>query len=35
MRLFGVTSNINNINPLSRRIPVPNWRIIFDGIGEN
>ena len=31
---FGETPNINNINPLSRRIPVPNWRITFDGIGK-
>ena len=31
---LGETPNINNINPLSRRIPVPNWRITFDGIGK-
>ena len=31
---LGESPNINNINPLSRRIPVPNWRITFDGIGK-
>ena len=31
---LGETPNTNNINPLSRRIPVPNWRITFDGIGK-
>ena len=28
----GETPNINNINPLSQRIPLPNWRITFDGL---
>ena len=28
----GETPNATNINPLSQRIPLPNWRITFDGL---
>ena len=31
---LGETPTLNNINPLKQRIPLPNWRITFDGIGK-
>ena len=30
----GLTPNSTNIKPLGQRIPLPNWRITFDGIGK-
>ena len=31
---LGESPTLNNINPLSKRIPLPNWRITFDGLGK-
>ena len=31
---LGETPSLDNINPLGRRIPLPNWRITFDGLGK-
>ena len=31
---LGETPALDNINPLGRRIPLPNWRITFDGLGK-
>ena len=31
---LGETPTLSNINPMSRKIPVPNWRITFDGLGK-
>tara|TARA_B100000035_G_scaffold82447_1_gene69099 strand:+ start:39481 stop:46905 length:7425 start_codon:yes stop_codon:yes gene_type:complete len=31
---LGEKPTLNNINPLNQRIPLPNWRITFDGIGK-
>ena len=30
----GEVPNLENISPLSQKIPLPNWRISFDGIGK-
>jgi cell surface protein SprA len=30
----GVAPTTDNIKPLGKRIPLPNWRITFDGIGK-
>ena len=31
---MGELPNANNIKPLSQKIPLPNWRITFDGLGK-
>ena len=30
----GETPTLQNINPFSQKIPLPNWRISFDGLGK-
>jgi len=30
----GTSPTLDNINPFSQRIPLPNWRITYDGLGK-